>query len=121
MAEKQPIITLSSMEAEYVAANTVARNAKWITQFLSELGFSQENPIDLFIDNQTAIRISENPELHKRSQHIDKQYHWIREQVKFGILNTEWVPSAENLTNIFTKSLPMAKFTEHRMYLGMIG
>jgi hypothetical protein len=65
MADKQPIITLSSMEVEYVAANAVARNAKWITQFLSELGFSQENPIDLFIDNQTAIQISENPELHK--------------------------------------------------------
>ena len=30
MAEKQPIITLSTMEAEYVAANTIARNTKWL-------------------------------------------------------------------------------------------
>ena len=33
-AEKQPIITLSSMEVEYVTANTTARSAKWLTQFI---------------------------------------------------------------------------------------
>jgi hypothetical protein len=40
--EKQPIITLSTMEAEYIAMNTVTRNTIWLRQFLSELGFRQD-------------------------------------------------------------------------------
>jgi len=120
IAEKQPIITLSTMEAEYVAANAVARSAKWTTQFIAELGFSQEHPVDLFIDNQTAKKIAENPELHKRSQHIDKRYHWIREQIELGFINLSWVPTDENLADIFTKSLATPRFIEHRLYLGML-
>src|SRR5258705_13769706 len=65
IAEKQPIIMLSSMEAEYVAANTVTRNSKWTTQFIQELGFQQEDPVNIYVDNQTAIKLAENPELHK--------------------------------------------------------
>jgi Reverse transcriptase (RNA-dependent DNA polymerase)/gag-polypeptide of LTR copia-type/Integrase core domain/GAG-pre-integrase domain len=121
MAEKQPIITLSTMEAEYVAANTIARNTKWLRQFLMELGFRQDIPSEIFIDNQTAKKISENPELHKRSQHIDKQYHWIREQIELGIISIHWIPSAENLADIFTKSsIPKPLFTEHRQNIGML-
>jgi hypothetical protein len=120
IAEKQPIITLSTMEAEYVAANAVARSAKWTTQFITELGFSQNHPVDLFIDNQTAKKIAENPELHKRSQHIDKRYHWIREQIELGFINLSWVPTDENLADIFTKSLATPRFIEHRLYLGML-
>jgi hypothetical protein len=120
-AEKQPIITLSTMEAEYVAANTIARNTKWLRQFLMELGFRQDIPSEIFIDNQTAKKISENPELHKRSQHIDKQYHWIREQIELGIISIHWIPSAENLADIFTKSsIPKPLFTEHRQNIGML-
>jgi hypothetical protein len=120
IAEKQPIITLSTMEAEYVAANAVARSAKWTTQFIAELGFCQEHPVDLFIDNQTAKKIAKNPELHKRSQHINKQYHWIREQIELGFINLSWVPTDENLADIFTKSLATPQFIEHQLYLGML-
>ena len=53
------------MEAEYVAANTVMHNSKWMTQFIQELGFRQEDPVNVYVDNQTAIKLAENPELHK--------------------------------------------------------
>jgi hypothetical protein len=32
---------------------------------ISDLGFCQNHPVNLFIDNQTAKKIAENPELHK--------------------------------------------------------
>lgn len=50
--EKQPIIMLSTMEAEDVTANTVVWNTKWLQQFLIELGFQQDSPSKIFIDNQ---------------------------------------------------------------------
>src|SRR5258708_10658690 len=120
IAKKQPIITLSSMEAKYVAANTVMHNSKWTTQFIQELGFQQEDPVNIYVDNQTAIKLAENPELHKQSQHIDKQYHWICEQVELGLVTLSWVPMEENLADIFMKSLLASRFIEHRTYLGML-
>ena len=120
IAEKQPIITLSTMEAKYVTANAIAHSAKWMTQFIAELGFCQEHPVNLFIDNQTAKKIAENPELHKHSQHIDKWYHWIQEQIELGFINLSWVPTDENLADIFTKSLATPHFIEHCLYLGML-
>jgi hypothetical protein len=121
IAEKQPTITLSTMEAEYVAANSVTRAVKWLRQLIEELGFIIRDPVALFIDNQTAIRISENPELHRKSQHIDKQFHWIREQIEEGIISANWVPGEENLADIFTKSLPATRFSTLRTYLGILG
>src|SRR5258708_1538312 len=120
IAEKQLIITLSSMEAEYVAANTVMHNSKWTTQFIQELGFQQEDPVNVYVDNQIVIKFAENPKLHKQLQHINKQYHWIQEQVKLGLVTLSWVPTEENLTNIFMKSLPASQFIKHQTYLRML-
>jgi hypothetical protein len=92
VVEKQPTIMLSTMEAEYVAANSVTRTVKWLQQLIEELRFIICDPVALFIDNQTAICISENLELHWKSQHIDKQFHWIREQIEEGIISANWVP-----------------------------
>ena len=103
------------MEAEYVAANITARNLKWATQFLSDLRFRQRLPLTLFIDNQSAIRITKNPEQQHRTQHIVKHFHWLREQYETGLLEPEYIPSAENIADIFTKSLPAITFDKHRL------
>jgi len=117
---KQKLVTMSTMEAEYVAANVTARHLKWATQFLSDLGFRQCLPLTLFIDNQSAIRITKNPEQQHRTQHIAKHYHWLREQYETGLLEPEYIPSNENIADIFTKSLPAITFDKHRLGLGML-
>ena len=66
---------------------------------------------------QTAKKIAKNPKLHKHSQHVDK---WIQEQIELGFINLSWVPTNENLADIFTKSLVTPHFIEHRLYLGML-
>src|SRR5258708_19941231 len=104
IAEKQLIITLSSMEAEYVAANTVMHNSKWTTQFIQELGFQQEDPVNVYVDNQTMIKLAENPELHTRSQHINKQYHWIPKQFQLAPLPPPSLHPQQNLTDLFTNT-----------------
>jgi hypothetical protein len=71
-----------------------------------EIGFPQEHPSNLFIDNQTAKKISKNPELHKCSQHIDRQYQWIRKQIELSVISMHWVPLAENLACIAVSFTP---------------
>ena len=43
------------MEAEYIAANSMTHNAVWLQELLTQLGFPQKNPADLFVNNQSAI------------------------------------------------------------------
>ena len=49
-----------------------------------------------------------NPVFHAQSKHVEMDYHFIREQVALGLLVTYHVPSANQVTNIFTKAVPKA-------------
>ncbi|XP_059076754.1 secreted RxLR effector protein 161-like [Cryptomeria japonica] len=79
-SKKQPIVTLSSAEAEYVAATLAACQAVWMRIVLSDLGHQQEEPMKIYCDN-SAIALSKNHVFHNRSKNIDIQYYFIRELV----------------------------------------
>ncbi|KAK0579794.1 hypothetical protein LWI29_031544 [Acer saccharum] len=81
-SKKQAIVTLSSCEAEYVAACSAVCHGIWIRNVLQYLGFPQVNPTEIYIDNRSAIALAKNPVFHERSKHIDTRYHFIREHVK---------------------------------------
>lgn len=76
------IFILSTCEAEYVATNSAICHAIWLRNVLKHLGFEQEQPTMIHVDNQTAITMAKNPVFHKRSKHIDMRYHFIQEHVK---------------------------------------
>ncbi|KAL5553017.1 hypothetical protein UlMin_040418 [Ulmus minor] len=79
MSKKQPIVTLSSCEAEYVAATSCICHAVWLRNLLKELSMTQEDPTQICVDNKSAIALAKNPVFHDRSKHIDIRYHYIRE------------------------------------------
>ncbi len=76
-------VALSSTEAEYMAACEAGKEALWVSRFLAALGFRLPTlPVDLRVDNKGAISLTENPEFHRRTKHIEVRYHWIREKVE---------------------------------------
>ncbi|KAK2456950.1 putative mitochondrial protein [Trifolium repens] len=79
MSKKQLIVTLSTCEAEYVAATSCVCHAIWLRNLLKELNFPQKEPTMIFVDNKSAIALAKNPVFHDRSKHIDTRYHYIRE------------------------------------------
>jgi hypothetical protein len=79
ISKKQSIVTLSSCEAEYVAANSAVCHSIWLRNMLKYLGFPQENPTEIYIDNRSAIALAKNPVYHERSKNIDTRHHFIRE------------------------------------------
>lgn len=69
--QRQKFVTLNITKSEYVAAATACKQAIWLRQLLKDLGCSQEQPTILFVDNQSLIRLTQNPEFYKRMKHID--------------------------------------------------
>ena len=55
LSKLQPIVTVSSMEAEYVACFFAVQDIVWIRQMLRDLGLTRTQPTKVFIDNISAL------------------------------------------------------------------
>ena len=73
----------------------------------------------MLCDNQGAIALSKDNKFHSRTKHIDLHYHFIREAVDEGKINVQYIPTAENVSDIFTKALPRPKFEVFVERLGL--
>ena len=100
----QQVVALSTAEAEYIAITDIAKEIAWFKLFMSEMGFPQGNVV-VCEDNEAAIKISKNPQDHKRTKHIQVRYHYIRDQIYNGEFHLEYVPTEYQLADIFTKGL----------------
>ena len=120
LSKKQSIVTLSSCEAEYVAANSVVYHSIWLRNMLKFLGFPQENPTKIYIDNRSAIALAKNPVYHERSKHIDTRHHFIQEHVKNEEVQLISCNTNDQVVDIFTKPLKREVFIILKYMLGMI-
>lgn len=119
LSKKQPIVTLSTCEAEYVAASSCVCHSLWLRKLLKEMNFSQEKATNIRVDNKSAIELAKNPVHHERSKHIDVRFHFIREHVKNGDVEMTHVASRDQVADIFTKPLPAELFNKFKNLLGM--
>jgi hypothetical protein len=84
LLKKQPIITVFTCEAEYVAASLGVSHAIWLRRLLQELKCPQLESTEIRVDNKSSIELSKNLVHHERSKHIDVRFHSIREHIKDG-------------------------------------
>ena len=118
-SRKQASCASSTTEAEYLAASSTTKEIIWHRRLLNSLGKPPLSPTPLFTDNQSALRLIKNPEFHRRTKHIDVQYHVIREAFLADLLLPSFVSSHDQLADIFTKALPKESFQRLRHQLGM--
>ena len=111
-SKKQHIVALSSTEAEYIVQTHAAKEALWLHSFLRELCSAHDDPLILNCDNQGAIALAKDNKFHMRTKHIDMRYHFIREVVEDGKVTVQYIPTGDNVSDIFTKPLTKAKFWE---------
>lgn len=118
-SKKQQIVTLSTTEAEFIAATACACQAIWIRRILEELQVQQIGATTVFCDNNSAIKLSKNPVLHGRSKHIDVRYYFLRDLSNDGMINLVYCRSEDQVADIQTKPLKLAAFMKLRGLLGM--
>ena len=74
----------------------------------------------IYCDNQSCMKLIENPIFHDRSKHIEIRYHFIRDHVQKGVVKLQYLPTDEQVADILTKSLGKSKFEYFRDKMGVV-
>jgi hypothetical protein len=119
-SRKQSSIALSIAEAEYIAACSASCEAIWLRKLLTDLFDLEMEATTILCDNQSCIKMTENPVFHDRSKHIEIRYHYIRDMVQRGALKLQYVSTDEQVADVLTKPLSRVKFEHFRDKLGIV-
>ncbi|KMQ87021.1 integrase core domain protein [Lasius niger] len=119
LSQRQRCVTLSSTEAEYVAASEGTKELIWLRCLLNEVTNISYTPT-LLVDNVGAIKLAKNPEFHKRTKHAEVKYHFVREKYQEGAVCIEHANTEDIIADIMTKPLGRQKFEKFRHKLGLV-
>jgi len=107
----QTVIALFTTEAELIAAVEAAKEALNLRRLLCDLGLVYES-VDVHCDSQSAIHLAKNLAFSSRTKHIEVRKSFLVSMSEEKLVRLQKVHTKENAADIFTKSLPVAKF-EH--------
>ena len=118
-SKKQPVVTLSTTEAEFIAAASSACQAVWLRRILQQLNHEPRKSTTIYCDNSSTIKLSKNPVLHGRNKHIDVRFHFLQELTKDEVVELIQCSSQEQVADIMTKPLKLDVFQNLRELLGV--
>ena len=90
-SRKQSSVALSTAKAEYIAACSASCEAVWLRKLLLDLFDLELEATCIFCDNQSCVKLPENPVFHDKSKHIEIKYHYIRDMVQRGAVKLQYV------------------------------
>ena len=117
--KKQPVVTLSITEAEFVAVAFYACQCIWMRRMLEKIGHSQSKCTTIMCDNSSMIKLSKNPIMHGRSKHIDVRFHFLRDLTKEEVVELFHCGTNDQVADILTKPLKLKVFLKLREKLGV--
>ena len=97
----QARVSNSICHGEYIAAELCLQEVKFIRDLLSDIGFPQNQTI-MFIDNQASIKLMLNNVSTKKHDRIT--LHLLQEAVEDKNIIPVYIPSDQNVSDMFTKA-----------------
>ena len=76
-------------------------------------------PITLYCYNQSAIANALDNKFHSRTKHMALPYHFVHHAVVSGVVSLQWIDTASNVADIFTKPLDAVKTARFSGGLGL--
>jgi hypothetical protein len=113
-SKKQNSVALSTAEAEYIAAGHCCAQLLWMRQTLRDYGYKLSK-VTLLCDNESAIRMADNPVEHSDTKHIDIRYHQQKGDIEIAYVSTH-----NQLADIFIKPLDEKTFSKLRNELNIL-
>jgi hypothetical protein len=118
-SKKQNSVALSTAEAEYITVGACCAQILYMKQTLLDYGIVLEK-VPLLCDNESAVKLTNNPVQHSRTKHIDIQHHFLRDHVAKNDISLEGVRTEDQLADIFTKPLDDSRFCKLRNELNVL-
>ena len=119
-SKKQTVVALSSMDAEYIALSTSTQEGIWLRNLLTSISLPPNDPRTIKQGNQANFTFSETNKISQRSKHINVCHYFVKKSIENNQNMLEYIPSRENLADIFTKPLGKEQFEYLRTKLGVI-
>lgn len=119
-SRKQTSVSLSSMEAEYMALSEACRELVWLRQLLEEMGERQRKPTVVLEDNRSCIEFVDTDRKSKRSKHIDTRVHYTKDLVEKGVVTLQYCSTEKMAADILTKPLSSVKQQRFAITMGLV-
>ena len=114
-SRKQPTVSLSSTEAEYIGLSIAMQEGIWLRSLLNELGYKQQTST-IFGDNMSSLKIADGGQT-SRSKHIDVRHHFIRDHLEKSLFKLKYMQSEQLCADFLTKGVNQMK---HEICLNLL-
>ena len=112
------IVTQSTAESEIVAVAETVKMSTWYCDVLEFIGIRVGSPQVIYSDNQAAVFMAADASAFRRTKHFDIRYLYVLQQCRDeGRFRIEYVNTALNKADVFTKRMPHAVFKRFKPWL----
>nr|GEW34833.1 retrovirus-related Pol polyprotein from transposon TNT 1-94 [Tanacetum cinerariifolium] len=94
-SKKQKVVSRSSAEAEFRGMVHGICELLWIRRILRDLGIELTKPVKLYCDNESAVKIANNPIQHDRTKNVEIDRHFIKDHLEKRTVELPHVASVE--------------------------
>ena len=113
-SKTQTLTAGSSTEAEFIAAVSAAKAARYLRSVLREMGFEQRGPTIIYIDNMSALKIiNDNTSPTERTRHMDIRFFQVQDWRLDGDIIMKHIPGILNPSDDLTKPLGWVLHSRH--------
>ena len=116
-AKRQTLTAQSTCESEYIAAASVATEARWLLPLFNEIWRAEHGPIQIQMDNQAAISVATSGGLNARNRHFLIREAVLKEALRDRVITIEYTPTDKVIADGFTKALQRIK---HDAFIHML-
>jgi hypothetical protein len=108
-SKAQKTVETSTFGSEFVALRVATETIKGLRYKLRMIGIPLEGSANVLVDNETVMKNASIPSSTLQKKHNAICYHFIREAVAMKVMHVAYIPSGENLADMFTKMLVAMK------------
>ena len=107
VSKKHNHVGQSAAHNEYMALTMAARHMAWLRDLLTELDLEEMMPPPAILlgDNRAANLLSQEDIVSTGNQFIQLPYHYIKQEVRAGLITVLDVMSADNIADLMTKGV----------------